>query len=146
MPPERPDRYEAGTPNTPGIAGLGAAARLLAEQGDDLRAEERRLARLLHEGLLELGFRVLGPGPAEPRVPVVSVTHPLLEPEAFAFELDRRFGIAVRAGLHCAPWAHRTLGTLETGAVRFSVGYGVTETDIAFTLDAARSLVGEATV
>ncbi len=71
MPAHRPDRYEAGTVNVPGIAGLGAAAHVLAAQGDALRAEERRLARRLHEGLSALGFRVLGPGAAEPRVPVV---------------------------------------------------------------------------
>ncbi len=72
MPAGRPERYEAGTAPVAGIAGLGAAARLLAASGDALRAEERRLARALHEGLAELGFRVLGPGAAEPRVPVVA--------------------------------------------------------------------------
>ncbi len=147
MPLERPDLYEAGTANVPGIAGLGAAARLLAEQGDALRAEERRLARMLYEGLAELGFRVLGPGAAEPRVPVVSVTHPSLDSESFAFELDRRFGIAVRAGLHCAPWAHRTLGTLaEGGAVRFSLGYGITGDDVAYALESSGTLLREASV
>ncbi len=72
------------------------------------------------------------------------MTHPALDAERFAFELDRRFGIAVRAGLHCAPWAHRTLGTLdEGGAVRFSVGYGVTQDDIEYALVASRSLRDE---
>lgn len=147
MPTARPDLYEAGTVNVPGIAALGAAAHVLAAQGDALRAEEQRLARMLHEGLSELGLRVLGPGAAEPRVPVVSVTASGFDAERFAFELDRRFGIAVRAGLHCAPWAHRTLGTLECGgAVRFSVGYAVTEDDIVYALESARTLLQEVPV
>ncbi|MBI5231472.1 MAG: aminotransferase class V-fold PLP-dependent enzyme [Coriobacteriales bacterium] len=141
MPIERPDRYEAGTPNVPGIAGLGAAARFLKANGEELRAEEQRLIRLLHEGLLGLGFRVLGPEPGIPRVPLISAVHPALDADRIAFELDRGYGIAVRAGLHCAPWAHRTLGTLETGAVRFGVGYGVDQEQIAETLRALETIV-----
>jgi cysteine desulfurase family protein len=146
QPTARPDRYEAGTPNTPGIAGLGAAARFLAEdeRADRQRAEEARLIRRLAEGLAEIpGIRLLGPAPGEPRVPVVSVVHGSLPPDQLAFALDRRFGVAVRAGLHCAPWAHRTLGTLDTGAVRFAVGYGNTDDDVDAALDAVRTIVDE---
>jgi cysteine desulfurase family protein len=144
QPLARPDRYEAGTPNTPGIAGLGAGARFLAEGGraDRQRAEERALVRRLAEGLVEVpGIRVLGPAPDAPRVPVVSVVHDRVAPDQLAFALDRRFGVAVRAGLHCAPWAHRTLGTLETGAVRFGVGYGDTADDIEAAIAAVREIV-----
>ncbi|MDI6900857.1 MAG: aminotransferase class V-fold PLP-dependent enzyme [Anaerosomatales bacterium] len=139
----RPDRYEAGTLNTPGIAGLGAAVRLLAEQGAEVRAAEVRLARRLHEGLLAIrGMRVLGPPPGEERVPIVSAVHDRIEPDRIAFELDRAYGVAVRAGLHCAPWAHETLGTLETGAVRFGVGWGVTESDVDRALEAVAEVCG----
>lgn len=143
-PPETmPERYEAGTPNTPGIVGLGAAARLLAREGDALRAHERALTRRLHEGLLGIpGFRVLGPGLAEERIGVVSVVHDRLEADRLAFELDRRWGVAARAGLHCAPWAHRSAGTLESGALRFGVGYGNTEEQVDTVLEALRELVG----
>lgn len=144
MTTERPDRYEAGTANVPGIAGLGAAARFLAEHGEAQRAEERRLIRLLHAGLLELGFDAFGPEPGAPRVPLVTVTHPSIPADRLAFELDRRFGIAVRAGLHCAPWAHRAVGSDEGGAVRFSVGFGVSDLDIAAALEACSVLVREA--
>jgi len=90
-PSARPDRYEAGTPNTPGIAGLGAAARYLSVHADEQRIAERRLARRLHEGILRLdGFRVLGPEPAEVRVPVLAVTRALVASDRRAFALDRR--------------------------------------------------------
>ena len=144
MPDVRPDRYDAGTPNTPGIAGLGAAAKLLAEEGPALRDNERRLTRAFHEGLLEIGgFRVLGPSPEVPRVPIVAVVHETIDADRLAFALDRSYGIAVRAGLHCAPWAHAAAGTLQTGALRFGIGYGTTEAHIGLALDALRTLPGE---
>jgi len=142
QPTVRPDRYESGTLNTPGIAALGAAATFLAEHGAAIRAEERRLTRMLHEGLLELpGLRVLGPPPSEHRVPVVSVTSDRMTADEIAFALERTAGIAVRAGLHCAPWAHAAVGTAETGTVRFSLGYGTTEPHVETTLAAMRELL-----
>ena len=143
-PDVRPDRYEAGTVNTPGIAGMGAAARLLAIEAPALRANETRLARSLHEGVLGIeGFRVLGPPPEVPRVPIVAVVHERIDADKLAFALDRRFGIAVRAGLHCAPWAHRAVGTLQTGALRFGIGYGTTDEHIDLALSALRTLSQE---
>lgn len=138
MNPEvRPDRYEAGTPNTPGILGLAAAVDYLAENAAALRAEEQRLAARLHEGVTAMGgYRVLGPDRGEERVPVVSLTHESVEADRIAYLLDRSDGIASRAGLHCAPWAHRELGTLESGALRLSVGYGNTEADTDLVLEA----------
>ena len=141
MPLVRPERYEAGTQNAPGIAGLGAAATFLAENAESLRAEEQRLTRKLHEGVLGIeGFRVLGPGPDAPRVPVVAAVHERIDSGRLAAALDSRWGIAVRAGLHCAPWAHRAVGTLETGALRFGIGYGTTDEHIEFALTALRTL------
>jgi len=136
-PKHRPDRYEAGTPNVPGIVGLGAAVHWLAENGEAQHARETSLMRRLLEGISEIGgYTVLGPGPDEPRVPVVSVVHERAQADQLAFALDRRYGVAVRSGLHCAPWAHRSLGTLETGALRLSVGFGLAEEDVDLVIDA----------
>ena len=142
QPTGRPDRYEAGTPNTPGIAGAGVAARLQLSHGADWKREERRLFRRLKEGLLALdGVRVLGPALEEECVPICSMVSDTLEPDRIAFMLDRTAGVAVRSGLHCAPWAHRTLGTLETGAVRFGVGHGNTDEDIDVVLSALSEIL-----
>jgi selenocysteine lyase/cysteine desulfurase len=141
MPTARPDRYEAGTPPLPAIAGLAAAVEVLAQERDSLIAREQRLAERLVAGLGEIpGVRVLGPAPGEERAPVVSVVHAAVEPDRLAYELDARYGIAVRAGLHCAPAAHAAAGTLETGAVRFSIGRGVTEADVDAAIEAVREV------
>jgi len=142
QPQGRPERYEAGTPNTPGIAGLGAAARLLIAHGAEWRAEEQAVFSGLKAGLAAIpGITVLGPAVDEPCVPTLSLVSDRLDGDRIAFELDRRYGIAVRSGLHCAPWAHRTLGTLETGAVRIGAGHGTTADDVAAVLAALRGLL-----
>jgi cysteine desulfurase family protein len=141
QPADRPDRYEAGTPNTPGIAGLGAGATLLLAEGQALMARERELTRRLHEGLLEIpGLRVLGPAPDVPRVPVLSVAHERTSSDEIAYLLDRRYGIAVRAGLHCSPWTHAAVGTLESGAVRFSLGWGLEDGAVDSALEAMHEI------
>ncbi len=142
MPHERPDRYEAGTANTPGIAGLGAAARFLAEEGDRQRAAEAEMVRQVIEGVSALpGFRVLGPPPGVSRVPIVSVVHDSIASDRIAYELDRTYGIAARAGLHCAPWAHETVGTLSRGAVRFGIGWGNTTDGVDSLLAALKAII-----
>jgi cysteine desulfurase family protein len=143
MPAARPDRYEAGTPNTPGIIGLGAAARLLiADAGAHIR-EEQRLFALLREGIGALpGYHVVCPQNG-PVVPVLALIHDVVEPGRIASALDRQFGIAVRSGLHCAPWAHRTAGTIEGGAVRISLGYRSTEEHVSRLLEALAAIAGE---
>ena len=130
----------------PGIVGLGAAARWLSEHGAEQREHETALTRRLIAGMREIrGFRVLGPGLDEPRVPVVSIVHEHAPADQLAFALDRRYGVAVRSGLHCAPWAHTSLGTLESGALRMSVGYGLTESDVDLAVEALGVLSREFT-
>ncbi|MDZ4179998.1 MAG: aminotransferase class V-fold PLP-dependent enzyme [Coriobacteriia bacterium] len=136
MPSVRPDRYEAGTVNTPGIVALGAAARFVAAHGREQRALETRLTQALIEGMASIpGIRVLGPPAGVERVPVVSIVHDTLDAERIAFQLDRTAHIACRPGLHCSPWAHRSAGTLETGAVRFGIGWGLDEGDVDYLLE-----------
>ena len=142
QPQGRPERYEAGTPNTPGIAGLGAAARLLIAHGAEWRVEEQAVFLELKRGLGAIpGVTVLGPAVDEPCVPTLSLVSDRMDGDRIAFELDRRYGIAVRSGLHCAPWAHRTLGTLDTGAVRLGVGHGTSTDDVEAVLTALRELL-----
>ena len=119
MPPELPERLEAGTLNVPGIGGLREGLRLVRSLGPErlLRREHRAAERAA--GILERrGFRVFhGPHQAG----TVSFV-PDIPCEALAERLARR-GIAVRAGFHCAPLAHESAGTLETGTVRLSFGW-----------------------
>jgi cysteine desulfurase family protein len=142
QPDVRPDRYEAGTPNTVGIAGLAAGVRFVQEQTvQAIRTKERELTLRLMEGLRAVpGVRLLGPGPEEERTAIVSFLLEGYDPAELAFVLDQQFGIAVRAGFHCAPLAHECAGTAGTGAVRASPGYFNTDADIDALIEAVKEL------
>jgi cysteine desulfurase / selenocysteine lyase len=133
-----PDRMESGTLNTPGLAGLGAGIRFILEQGQDqIRKKEMILTHLLWEGLKKIPrIRVYGPKEAEERTAVVSFNIGSLNPQAVASILDTAYDMAVRAGLHCAALAHRTLGTFPEGTVRVSPGFFNTEMEIETFLQA----------
>ncbi|MBR3332971.1 MAG: aminotransferase class V-fold PLP-dependent enzyme [Clostridia bacterium] len=137
-----PDRFEAGTLNLPGIAGLSASLGwLLAQPEGSLLTHELKLtARFLRdmealetEGLL----RIIGKHGMEGRTGVVSIVPLHMDPAELAFRLDERYGIATRVGLQCAPAAHQTLGTWPAGTVRFSFGAFNTEAE---TDEAARAV------
>lgn len=140
----RPDRYEAGTLNTPGIAGLGAGIDFLNEQGlDKLFSHKNRLTEMLHRGLAETGkVKVYGPALGEPRGPLVSFNVGDMPSSEVAAILDRDYDIASRAGLHCAPGAHEVMGTRQRGAVRLSVGPFNTENEIEATIKAVGEIAG----
>lgn len=142
QPEHRPDRYESGTPNTPGIAGLGAAVRVVASQGvDKIAAREAALTKRLLEGLNAAErVTVYGPAPSAPRVPVVSINIEGVDAHEVAFLLDKEHGIAARAGLHCAPTAHEVMGTLQTGALRLGIGFYTTPEDIEAVLQAVSAI------
>ena len=125
MPKALPSHLEAGTQNAAGIAGLLAGVRFVREQGvEQIREHEMSLTALLIDTLRVVpGLTVLGPTDLSQRTAVVSVTVDGYVPDQLAAVLDQVFDVATRAGLHCAPQAHRTSGTLETGALRFSPGY-----------------------
>jgi selenocysteine lyase/cysteine desulfurase len=127
-----PDRFEAGTINVFGLAGLKAAVDFINETGvAEIFAHERRLAALLMEGLRELsGVEIYGSVNPEEKIGIVCFNLGGADPYEVASDLDKNFGIMVRAGLHCAPPAHRVLGTGERGAIRVSVGFFNTESHI----------------
>lgn len=139
-----PDRLESGTANTPGLAGLLAGVRFIRETGPAvIRNRERELTDLLLEGLSRIpGVTLYGPAAGENRTAVVSFTVRGRDSGETASQLDREYGIACRGGLHCAPWAHRTIGTLRTGTVRFSPGYYTTRQEIDAALLAVREIAG----
>lgn len=140
MPKALPLRLEAGTQNTAGIAGLLAGARFVQEQGvEKIRQHEMELTALLVDELRAAPeLNLLGPADLSQRTAVVSVTIEGYIPEQLAMVLDQVFDIATRAGLHCAPQAHRAAGTLENGALRFSPGYFNTADEIR---EAAQALL-----
>ncbi len=141
QPEALPDRFEAGTLNGPGIAGLGASVQYILEAGvDSIRNREAALAGRLEAGLREIeGVHILTGGERPDRIALLSITIDGVESKRAAYDLDRDFGICVRAGLHCSPDAHRSIGTFPGGTVRFSPGLFTTEEEI----DTAIEAVGE---
>ncbi len=127
-----PDRYEAGTPNTLGIAGLGAGLSYILQRGmATIRKHEQRLTRRFLEGLAGLErVQVFGPVSMQHRGAVISLRIRDMGVSEAAHALDRRHNIMVRSGLHCAPAAHRALGTFPEGTIRFSFGPFSTEEEI----------------
>lgn len=119
-----PDLSEGGTPNAVGLAGLEAAIRWVQECGiGAIRAHEVMLARHLLAGLAEIpGVTVYGTGDAELQTATVSFNIHDMPPSEVGLRLDEEYGIMCRVGLHCAPAAHRTLGTFPVGTVRFGLG------------------------
>lgn len=124
-----PDRYESGTLNLPGIAGLLAGIEFVAKQREDIHRYENALNDRLRRQLTQIpGLRILG-NEAAPRVGMTSVVPEGGDSAALADALDAT-GVAVRGGLHCAPAIHSYLGTMRSGAVRFAPGPYNTEQEI----------------
>ncbi|MFI4854056.1 MAG: aminotransferase class V-fold PLP-dependent enzyme [Phycisphaerales bacterium JB065] len=156
-PLEMPDKYESGSHNTMGIAGLLAGVEYLLERGmDDLARHERELSeqflRGIHDssGHLLPGLRLLGPPGVADRVGVFAVTVDGMSPLELAQELESRFGVLTRPGLHCAPHAHETMrtdpesvGAEMAGACRFSLGPFLSVQDVKYATDALAQICEE---
>ena len=166
VPEFMPDRFEAGTPNLPGIFGLHAALNWLRKLGEkSLSAElfttehcfsaalEKISEHELHlteefltllEPLEKEGkLKIIGKKDTEMRTGVVSIQTLTRELSDTAFQLDTRYGIMTRVGLHCAPSAHKTMGTYPTGTIRFSFGFANTDKEVKLAIDALRELLEE---
>ncbi len=138
-----PDRFESGTLNGPGIAGLGAGVEeVLQKQVSSIQAYETSLAKILIEGLCNIpGIQVYGPKPEEPRTGVVSFTVQGKKVSEIGYRLDEEFEVLCRVGLHCAPAAHRTIGTFPEGTVRWAIGMNTTPKVIAKALFALQRII-----
>ena len=133
-----PDLCESGTPNGMGLAGLLAGMDFVMKEGaEKIRDHEKRLTERLLRGLMEIGgVTVYGPGTAEKQLATVSFNLQGTAPSEVGLRLDEDFGILCRVGLHCAPAAHRTLGTFPEGTVRFGLSYLNREEEVEEALQA----------
>ena len=182
VPEFMPDRFEAGTPNLPGIFGLHAALNWLRKQGEadllkgeslkensavqevfgktlfsveqcfsaaleKIRKHELHLTaeflKMLDPLEKEGKLKIIGKKDTEMRTGVVSIQTLTRELSDTAFQLDTRYGIMTRVGLHCAPSAHKTMGTYPTGTIRFSFGFANTDQEVKIAADALRELLEE---
>lgn len=135
-----PDRLESGTPNGCGFAALAAGISAVEEKGvAAIREHEEALTGKLLEGLLAMDrVRILGPADPQKQTAVVSIQVEEMSPSEVGFQLDREFGICVRTGLHCAPSAHRTIGTFPQGTVRISLGMTNSTEDVERVIEALK--------
>lgn len=138
-----PDRFEAGTLNLPGIFGLSASLRYLDEIGiKAIHEKEMLLTEQFIKGLEAMPeVTVIGPSDMKSRVSVVSIGIKHKDIAIVAHELDKHYGIMTRVGLHCSPNAHKSLGTYPVGTLRFSFGYFNTEEEVAYALEAIKTVL-----
>ena len=137
-----PDKFEAGTPNLPGIYGWEAALEWLEKTSvEQIRQHDRTLSRRFLDGLAEMhNIRLIGSDDPARRVAVFSLDFPGKDNALIGDRLEQDFGILTRCGLHCAPNAHKSLGTYPGGTVRLSFGYFNTEAHVDAALHALRSI------
>lgn len=143
QPASMPDKFEAGSHNAPGIAGLAVSVAWLLERGvEKQREHELQLINLMLAGLAQLeGVELFGPTNPQHRVGVFSLRIPVCEPHELASLLENEFGILSRAGLHCAPHAHQTIDTLDRGGTtRLSFGPTTSVQDVDAILSALRQI------
>ena len=141
-----PDKFEAGTLPLPAIVGLHASLGWLAQQGiENIRAHELALTQRLLRGLAGLeqqgALHIVGRRDCKERIGVISITTEHIDLAELAYLLAENYAIATRVGLHCAPNAHKTLGTYPTGTLRFSCGWHNTEQNIEAALDALSKIL-----
>lgn len=142
LPPYLPDRFEPGTPNLPGIYGWSASMDYVNQIGlAALRKHELSVTRRFLEGLKGMeNIRLVGTTDLARRVGVIGIDFQRIDNAEAADKLEREYEILTRCGMHCAPSAHKSLGTFPQGVVRFSVGYQTTDAEIDSALAAIKAL------
>lgn len=140
-----PEKFESGTLNAVGIAGLRAGLRYIHQVGiDNIKEYEQQLTKRFLNGAREISELVIyGPRDAEKQLPVVSFEIKGLKAGDVGNILDEKYNIACRAGLHCAPDAHRTMGTFERKLVRFSFSYFNKPEEVDYALDCLKEITSE---
>ena len=143
QPDYMPDRFESGTSNMPGIYGFEASTRFIEETGiGAIRSHEIALTKRFIEGLDVIsGLRVVGPKDLDKRVGVVSIDCLEEDNAEVSYALETQYGIMTRCGLHCAPSAHKTLGTFPQGVIRFSLSWFNTEEDVDAAVNALKEIL-----
>ena len=142
IPSTLPDRLSPGTENIPALIGLKTAILYRERHSKELEESERERTAELYEGLLKLKVKIHGPSINERRTNVISISTAKDEAEVAAI-LFERYGIETRVGLHCAPEAHRAIGTFPRGTLRFSPGPFTTKDEIEITLKALEEIINE---
>lgn len=137
-----PDKFEAGTLNIPGIYGLNASLKYLLDYGvKNINEKEKYLLDKFLEGLLNVKeIKLIGKKTSDGRTGILSVDFVNDDNGLVAHELSKKYGIMTRSGLHCAPSAHKTLGTFPNGTVRFSVGHFTTLDEIEYAIDCIKNI------
>lgn len=138
-----PDRFQSGTLNTSGIAGLKAGIEYISQKSiETIRKQEMTLCETFHNGLRKFNrIRIYGPLSANEKTAVVSFNIEGEDPADIAFSLDQKFSIMVRVGLHCSPYAHKTIGTFPEGTVRVSFSIFNTVQEIDYFIDSLKKIV-----
>lgn len=137
-----PDKFEAGTLNIPGIFGLNAGIEFINETGlDNIHRSEIHLTEHFLNGIKDIqGITAVGTNSLKERTSVVSIISSKYDIAQIAYSLDG-YGIMTRVGMHCAPNAHKVLGTYPEGTLRFSFGYFNTDDEIEYTLKILKSIL-----
>ncbi len=140
-----PDRYESGTLNGPGIVGLGAGVNYILKKGiKNIREHELELTKYFLEEVTKIeNVKVYGPLNVSEQAPVVAMNIMGMDSSEVSYILDEKYDIATRPGLHCAPLAHKTIGTFEQGVVRFSFGPFNTHEEIEKAIKAIKEISSE---
>ena len=143
QPDYMPDKFEAGTLNIPGIYGLNTSLKYLLDYGiRSIREKEIHLLDKFLEGLINMdNIRLIGKRNSKDRTGVLSVDFIHKDNGIIAHKLSKKYGIMTRSGLHCAPSAHKTLGTFPNGTVRFSLSHSNTIDEIKYAIDSINKII-----
>ncbi len=145
QPDYMPDKFEAGTLNIPGIYGLNASLKYILNHGiKDIREREIYLLDKFLEDLLNMkNINLIGKSTSTDRTGILSIDFTNKDNGLVAYELSKEYGIMTRSGLHCAPSAHKTLGTFPRGTVRFSLSHFTTLEEIKYSIDCINNILSK---